>query len=137
MGTVGQFAEGQPKRIVVVDDHETLRSVVVAFLEGHGFDVVGDTGDETAAVRIAVDLQPDAILLDWRFGGKLLGAKILVGLKHELPDVPVVVYTAYAPDAQRATVLGAAEVVSKSLQESEHLVAVLHRVTGTEASSAG
>ena len=120
-----------------MDDHETLRIVVAAFLETHGFDVVADTGEEAEAVRIAAELRPDAILLDWRFGGKLLGAKILVGLKNELPGVLVVVYTAYPPDARRAAVLGAAEVVPKSLQEAEHLVDVLHRVTGAEISSTG
>ncbi|GAA3825844.1 response regulator [Streptomyces phyllanthi] len=56
-----------PLRILIVDDHTVVRAGLRALIEGEpGFDVVGETGDGTDAVRLAGRLRPDVVLMDLR-----------------------------------------------------------------------
>jgi DNA-binding NarL/FixJ family response regulator len=60
-------APGPPLRILIVDDHTVVRAGLRALLEGEpGFDVVGETGDGTDAVRLVGGLRPDVVLMDLR-----------------------------------------------------------------------
>ncbi|MDO0913959.1 response regulator transcription factor [Streptomyces sp. DT2A-34] len=60
-------AEAPPLRILIVDDHTVVRAGLRALLEGEpGFDVVGETGDGTDAVRLVTRLRPDVVLMDLR-----------------------------------------------------------------------
>lgn len=52
-------------RVLVVDDHAVVREGIRAVLEGAtDMEVVGDAGDGTRAIELAMDLQPDVIILD-------------------------------------------------------------------------
>ncbi len=54
-----------PIRIVIVDDHPLLRQgVALALRKDPRMDVVGEGDSGRAAVALAVDLQPDILLLD-------------------------------------------------------------------------
>ena len=54
-----------PTSVVIVDDHELIRDGVREVLERSGeFKVVGEAGDGAAAVRVALSLKPDLIILD-------------------------------------------------------------------------
>ena len=53
------------KRVMVVDDHPIMRSGLRDALEASGrFEVVGQAGDGEEAVRTAVGLEPDVIVMD-------------------------------------------------------------------------
>jgi len=51
-------------RVLIVDDHPGFRARARALLESEGFEVVGEAGNGSDAVRIAHDLRPDVVLLD-------------------------------------------------------------------------
>lgn len=53
-------------RLLLVDDHELMRSALRALLEKllPTIQIVGEAGDGRAAVRLARELQPDAIIMD-------------------------------------------------------------------------
>ncbi|MEU6198625.1 response regulator transcription factor [Streptomyces sp. NPDC047061] len=56
-----------PLRILIVDDHTVVRAGLRALLESEpGFEVVGETGDGTDAVRQVERLRPDVVLMDLR-----------------------------------------------------------------------
>lgn len=51
-------------RVLIVDDHAEFRGLARAVLEQHGFAVVGEAGDCSAALVAVDELEPDAVLLD-------------------------------------------------------------------------
>ena len=61
-GNVGGVTPGP--RLLLVDDHKLLRQGLRRAVEEAGFDVVGEAGDGEEAVRLAVALQPDLVLMD-------------------------------------------------------------------------
>ncbi len=52
-------------KIMVVDDHTIIRQGIAGLLNSvEGFEVVAEAGTGSAAVRFAVDLRPDIIIMD-------------------------------------------------------------------------
>lgn len=61
------------RRILVVDDHPVVLDGIRTILAEHpDLRVVGEAGDVEAAVRMAATLQPDAVILDLRMGGRFV-----------------------------------------------------------------
>jgi DNA-binding NarL/FixJ family response regulator len=55
----------EPMRVLVVDDHEEFRSGLEALLASTGTtDLVGTATDGREAIRMALELQPDVVLMD-------------------------------------------------------------------------
>jgi DNA-binding NarL/FixJ family response regulator len=54
------------KRILIADDHETVRSGLRAVLEGHaGWEVVAEAHDGSEAVAGAIEKKPDVAIVDY------------------------------------------------------------------------
>ncbi|MEU2426223.1 response regulator transcription factor [Streptomyces sp. NPDC007851] len=57
-------------RVLVVDDQFLIRAGLVGLLEAApGFEVAGEAGDGTEAVRLAAETRPDVVLMDIRMPG--------------------------------------------------------------------
>jgi len=50
--------------LLIVDDHEGLRSFARTLLGAEGFDVIGEAADGEAAIIAVQALHPDVVLLD-------------------------------------------------------------------------
>lgn len=101
-------------RILVADDHPALLAAVADFLAENGFEVVARAADGALALALVREVEPDAVLLDYRMP-HLGGADLVRALRAEAPRTQVAVYTADADERLVAEALeaGAAAVVLK------------------------
>ena len=112
------------RRVLVVDDEETLRLVLRTLLKKHGYDVeVADGGDSALAALDSFD--PDVILTDVRMP-RMGGLDLLGALKAKQHPATVIVMSAYgnvdlAIEAMKA---GAYDYVSKPFKPDEIVLAL-------------
>jgi DNA-binding NarL/FixJ family response regulator len=119
-------------RIVVADDHPIVRSGIVGlFSAANGFTVVGEAGDGEAAVRLAVELRPDVVLMDLRMP-VLGGAAAADRIATLAPGVRVLMLTTYETDDDilDAIAAGASGYLLKAAPEQEILAGVRAVVGG-------
>ena len=119
--------------VLVVDDEPLIRWSLAEVL-GQSGHIVTETGDakETLRVVTRVTNRPDVILLDYRLpDSNDLG--LFAAIKRELPEVPVILMTAYgSPEITTgALALGAYRVVNKpfEVQDLVTLVQEAHAST--------
>ena len=122
-------------RVLVVDDTEHVRKMLVDMLELDGFDVVGEAGSGDAAVSESVACDPDIIVMDYKMPGMdgLTTARAIRGVR---PSQAIILYTAYldqalAEDAKEA---GVALCIGKveGLNQLERHISELCRDLGNQ-----
>jgi CheY-like chemotaxis protein len=119
-------------RILVAEDHPTMRQVLRLILEAEGH-AIEETADGTEALERIHREPPDLLLLDLHLPG-LDGSAVLEALQRDPPTsaVAVIVISAAGPEARpEALRLGASAFVTKPFAPAE-LVATVRRVLGTE-----
>ncbi|MBA2323333.1 MAG: response regulator transcription factor [Pseudonocardiales bacterium] len=83
----------EPRRILVVDDHPVVCDGVRSLLAGQSdLRVVGEANEQSTAVRLAGELQPDAVVLDLRMGGRF-SPETSGAVKAVAPDTKVLIHT--------------------------------------------
>jgi two-component system response regulator DevR len=88
----------QPIRVLLVDDHELVRTGLRTMLGGDpGVAVVGDAGTGAAALAQARELGPDLVLLDARLPD-IDGDEVCRRLLAAAPELVVVILTTFADD---------------------------------------
>jgi two-component system OmpR family response regulator len=85
-------ADGQPVRVLVVDDESTLTELLSMALRYEGWEVQS-AGDGLSAVRTARTFRPNAVVLDMMLPD-MNGLEVLRKLRAELADVSVLFLTA-------------------------------------------
>jgi adenylate cyclase len=109
-----------PARILVVDDNETNRDILVTRLEKNGYATL-QAADGEAALASAKQHLPDLILLDVEMP-KLDGFEVCRRLKNDaaLPFIPVILCTARAASQDVVTGLdaGADEYLTKPIDQA-------------------
>lgn len=87
-------------RVLLADDHWVVRQGLRMFLErDSGFEIVGEAEDGAAAVRMAVDLQPDVVLMDLLMP-VMDGVAATGAIREAAPEVEVVALTSVLDDEQ-------------------------------------
>ncbi|WP_331446757.1 response regulator transcription factor [Streptomyces xanthochromogenes] len=84
--------DGEPVRILVVDDEPDVTDVLSGVMTGEGWQV-RTAAAGTTALATARDFRPDAVVLDWMLPD-LDGLQILRALRREAPQVCVLFLTA-------------------------------------------
>lgn len=116
-------------RLLLVDDHPVFRAGLRRFLELQaGLAVVGDAPDIPEGLALAVDLNPDLILLDYTLKDTT-GLELLPLLRARGLSMPVVVVSMHEDDyhVEEARQAGAAAYAMKARGPGD-LLATVRRV---------
>lgn len=119
----------KPTLIFVVDDHEVARLGLRTLLEGHPYlQIVGES-DSYAKAQLEIERsRPDIVLLDVRLPDGN-GIDICRAIKKSIPDIRVLILTAYAEDAviYEAILAGADGYLLKEVR-GQALVSAIEKV---------
>jgi two-component system OmpR family response regulator len=131
--------DGQPVRVLVVDDEATLAELVSMALRLEGWEI-RSAPDGLSAVRTARDFRPDAVVLDVMLPD-IGGLEVLRRMRADLPSLPVLFLTAKDAVEDRIAGLtaGGDDYVTKpfSLEEVTLRLRALLRRTGVTETGAG
>jgi diguanylate cyclase (GGDEF)-like protein/PAS domain S-box-containing protein len=119
-----------PIRVLIADDIPELRTLLRTTLQGRGFELVGEAGGARETLALAVDREPDVVVLDLGMRG-IAGPDLVAELRRRAPAVRVVALSAFADTEQRrrALDLGAHASLDKDV-DPDQLVATLREVCG-------
>jgi two-component system cell cycle response regulator DivK len=110
-----------PKKILIVDDNQDSRELVVKVLKTRGYQTI-EAVDGEEALEKAVAERPDLILMD-RSLPKIDGYEVTRRLKgqEEFKDIPIVALTAHAMsgDREKALEAGCEGYISKPINVRE------------------
>jgi len=111
-------------KILIVEDDENLRFLVVHRLKSEGYDVL-EEGEGEGAVKTILEEKPDIVLLDWMLPGKQ-GSEVCEEVRQKGFENLVIMMTAKAQDVDKidAYNFGVSDYVTKPFN-MDVLVAML------------
>ena len=120
--------QGQPIRVMVVDDHPMWRDAVERDLQAAGFDVVGVAADGTQALARFPAARPNVVVLDLQIPGPN-GVEVTAEVLRQDPSARVLILSASGEQADvlEAVKAGATGYLVKSASRDE-LIAAVRRV---------
>jgi CheY-like chemotaxis protein len=101
-------------RLLVAEDTDHVRKMLVDILELHGFEIVAEAVDGEAAVAATEESQPDVVVMDLKMPG-VDGLEAARRIRASRPDQPVILYSAYVDELvqARAREVGVAVCIPK------------------------
>ena len=129
----GPIGAPVPRRVVIVDDHELLRTGTRRIFEdAEGYQVVGEAADGEAALAVIAATDPHVALVDIRLP-TMNGIELARLISERHPRVVVIVLSAYDdPDYVRAAVAaGVAGYLLKTTPGRALVEAIDHICAGT------
>jgi two-component system LytT family response regulator len=121
--TVAAPGPGEPLRVLVVDDEDPARAILVEYLgREEGLEIVGECRNGFEAVKAVAQLHPHLVFLDVQMP-KLSGFEVLELIGRE---VAVVFVTGFDVSARRAFVVNAVDYLQKPVAP-ERLAAAVAR----------
>jgi len=111
-------------KILIVEDDENLRFLVVHRLKSEGYEVL-ETGDGELAAKVIMEEKPDIVLLDWMLPGKQ-GSEVCQEVRQQGFENLIIMMTAKAQDVDKidAYTFGVSDYVTKPFN-MDVLVAML------------
>ncbi|QDV67594.1 Response regulator protein VraR [Rosistilla carotiformis] len=122
--------------VVIIDDHEVVRSGIASLLSGPEVTVVGSAASGQEGLELMSKKLPDAVLLDIRMPDND-GLSTLQTLRASHPDLPIVMVSTYDNPTYiaRSVALGANDYVLKGDSRSVFLDALTRAASGEEPST--
>lgn len=117
------IVENDAKKVLVVDDEQAIRDVLVYNLKKEGYDVI-EAADGITAVNMALEEKPDLMLLDIMLP-KLDGLSVCKRVKNQL-NIPILMLTAKDAEIDKIVglELGADDYITKPFSVRELMARV-------------
>lgn len=108
-------------RVLIVEDEPYERRALVSFIIEAGHKVIGEAATASEAIRLAAQHLPQLAIIDIRLPGGVDGLECTKVIKERIPEISVIVLTAYADFyyAQRALELGVSSYMLKPVSPAE------------------
>ena len=121
-------------RIMLVDDHEIVRTGLRSLLEKQpGFAVVGDAGTVAEAVALARQSEPDVVVMDIRLPDGT-GVEACREIRSDRPGTRVIMLTSYADDeAVYGSIMAGASAYLLKQTRGQALAEAITRVAAGES----
>jgi DNA-binding NarL/FixJ family response regulator len=118
-------------RVLIVDDDGVFRRGVREHLKASGFDVVGEAEDDSGAVALSAQREPDVILLDLRVRGGPT-AEVIQRLRLAAPRAQVLLTAVSTADDEvvEAIMAGASGCLPKDSDGDQVLAAIRAAAAG-------
>jgi DNA-binding NarL/FixJ family response regulator len=126
------MAETSPLRILLADDHVTVRHGLKLLVDGQpDMKVIAEASDGASAVQKTLDLKPDVVVMDISMPG-MNGLVATRTLRKTLPKVAIVTLTRHGDDAYLQELLraGVSAYVLKQSAPAELLQAIRAAAAG-------
>jgi DNA-binding NarL/FixJ family response regulator len=125
-------------RLLIVDDHEVIRTGLVALLTGTDIEIVGQAASSKEAVKLAEQLRPDVVLLDIRMPDTD-GLATLEKLRSKVPESRVVMLSTFDNPTYvaRSVALGASDYVLKGSPREALIDTIMTAGAGESPSRSG
>ncbi|MEA2517163.1 MAG: hypothetical protein QOG16_1001 [Actinomycetota bacterium] len=81
-----------PLKIMIVDDDPDVRSILDTLMGMEGYNVVGLAEDGTKAIQLALEAQPDVVILDYMMP-KIDGAEAALFIKAICPQARILAFS--------------------------------------------
>jgi CheY-like chemotaxis protein len=124
-------------RILIVEDHPTMREAMRLVLEGEGFDI-DEASDGDQAIAAVHDEPPDLVLLDMSIPGTA-GPDVLAAVKSDpaTAEVRVIVVTATGEEGRAGAMAGGADHYFTKPFSPIALLQAVEEVLGPRGASSG
>ena len=101
-------------RLMLIEDTDHVRSMLVDILGLHGFEVAADVAGGEEALRAVDQADPDVVVADYRMNG-MDGIEVARRILERRPEQNVVLYSAFLDEAVEREALdaGVAACVAK------------------------
>lgn len=121
--------------VLVVDDHEVVRTGISTLLDGPEVSIVGSAANGGEGISLLKSKQPDVVMIDVRME-EMDGLTTLEKIREENPNLPIVMLSTYDNPTYvaRAVALGANDYVLKS-DSRDTFIEALQRAASGEAPS--
>lgn len=120
-------------RILLVDDHEMVRIGVSAYLQAQDdMEVAGEAANGEEAVKMALDLKPDVILMDMVMP-VMNGAEATEAIINDWPEAKIMIVTSFLDDDKVYPALkaGAVSYILKTSKASRIADSIRETMNGT------
>jgi CheY-like chemotaxis protein len=115
------------KKILVVDDEEDIRSLFSRVLNAAGYEILL-AEDAQQALLVLRENAVDLVLLDLHMPGLVDGEDMLVYLRDQGDEVPIVVVSGWVDDEATIIPPGAVEAVLKKPIKIEQIVETVQQL---------
>jgi NarL family two-component system response regulator LiaR len=131
--------EKAPIRVMIVDDHDMVRSGLMIFLDAFDdLELVGEAADGTEALHLCAETRPAVILMDLLMP-EMDGIAATRAIRQAYPNVQVIALTSFSDQdlVQRALQAGAAGYVLKNapIDELANAIRAAYRNSSAQGAS--